>query len=149
MNVKCSQCGKDHQLVRRIGKTKSDVGYFCDKTPTVAHNKNGEVIAKNHLAFVVADFTDELKAESLREVLTPAAKKQIQLKSQLQFVMTYPDKDLMEIAKYQQKLDELIAMRGAIRAQILVLEKEIVELNSEANTVSAKLAEKQTFKLNM
>ena len=147
MSITCPKCKNHHELIRYVGKSGSKIGYFCDHVVYKAASKTGQIESREKTAFVADNQGWTEDQAPLREVHTPAAKKALTLKSQYQFAMTYPTQDEKEVAKYQSKLNDLISIRNAIREQIRVLESEILELNTEANSVSAKLSEKQTMKL--
>lgn len=143
MNVTCINCGRPHELVNRVAKNKSQVGYFCDQKP-VTRDKKGETIMVNHIEFI--PFEGEV-SEPLREVLTPAARKVIQGKSQLQFVMLYPDQDQIEARKVEEQIKALLATRDGIRSRMAQLEAEINQINDLTAKCGARLSELQTLQL--
>jgi hypothetical protein len=92
MVIICEQCGREHALfwlVRKKGRR--DVVYTCDRVEKLygtGIDQELKMVTENIL-WPGTDSADPGMLASLPEKLTPARKKEISLKNQLQLILTH------------------------------------------------------------
>lgn len=141
--IKCPGCFTLHELVRYVRKGgKSQVGTFCDHHPVVRSHKGATVVVE-HMKFYPCGEDQP----GLREIFTPAARKQEAQKGQLQFVMGYADPDKAKGDELEAKLARELAERNKIEKAIVELEVARRKIEAEARNTSAQISEIKTIKL--